>query len=153
MKTSFILFFLLSVVVCNAQATTEEKIISPSSTQAITKLDSSTEAITKKASKNQKNLRIIFDDSNSQLIAVDSSGKIVENAIVAFQLFVKIKGVEYSEQALGSSLSKAMLQLLELVEQNTILYFENINVKNAAGNLVLANDFQYTLSYLPKSQK
>lgn len=148
---SRILFFIsfFSVVVCQAQTTTEEKIIP---TKDLAKADS-TRALPATTQPKKPFLRIIFDDSNAQLIGIDSSGKIVENAIIAFQLFVKIKGVEHSEQALGSYLNTSMRDLLTQAESNTILYFEHIQVKNASGNLIEAKDFQYTLSYLPKGKK
>jgi len=140
MKNSFILFFLFSVAVCQAQTATEEKV--------------SVQPPLIKASTDKKDfLKIIFDDSNSQLISIDTNGKVVENVIIAFQLFVTIKGVQHSEQALGSFLNKPMRDLLAQAESNTVLYFENIQVKNAAGNLVVADDFQYTLSYLPQLKK
>lgn len=101
----------------------------------------------------KSSLKIIFDDSNAQLISIDTAGQIIENAIVAFQLFVRINGVSHSEQALGSQLSKPMIQLLEKTEPNTILYFEHIQVKNERGKLMEAEDFQYTLSYVKKKEK
>lgn len=98
-------------------------------------------------------LKIIFDDSNAQLISIDTTGHIVENAIVAFQLFVQINGISHSEQALGSHLNQPMLELLEKAEPNTILFFEHIQVKNENGKLMEANDFQYTLSYVKKKER
>lgn len=147
-------FFILSLAVCHAQTASDKN--SPlSSAETSMKAGSSAEvSLTTGFTPQQKHaLRIIFDDSNSQLIGIDSSGKVVENAIIAFQLFVTIKGVSHSEQALGCSLNQAMRDLLTQVEQNTILYFEHIQVMNATGNLVEAEDFQYTLSYLPKEKK
>jgi len=139
-----------SVVVCQAQTTTEKKSPAETSVQEIPSAETPTKVET---SLHKQPLRIIFDDSNAQLIGIDSSGNVVENVIIAFQLFVKIKGVEHSEQALGSYLNKSMRDLLTQVESNTILYFEHIQVKNNAGNLVEADDFQYTLSYLPIEKK
>lgn len=100
----------------------------------------------------KSSLKIIFDDSNAQLLSIDTTGKILDDAIVAFQLFVRIKGVSYSEQALGSHLSQPMLSLLEKTEPNTILYFEHIQVKNERGKLMEAEDFQYTMSYVKKKE-
>jgi hypothetical protein len=137
----FFFLFFISTVVCTAQTTVEKK------TEVTPPIITSTSVSTKKPF-----LKVIFDDSNSQLIGIDTTGKIIDNAIIAFQLFVTIKGVEHSEQALGSTLNKAMLDLLAQVEQNTILYFEHIQVKNPAGNLIEVEDFQYTLSYLPKKK-
>lgn len=128
-----ILMLLFPVVICQAQTTTG---------------NNQPPFIQKKSS-----LKIIFDDSNSQLISIDTTGKVVENAIIAFQLFVRIKGVSHSEQALGSRLSQPMLQLIEKTEPNTILYFEHIQVKNGKGGLLEAEDFQYTLSYVKKEKK
>ena|SRR3569832_74535 len=98
-------------------------------------------------------LKIIFDDSQAQLIGIDTNGNVMENAIVAFQLMVRIKGVNYSEQALGSFLNKGMQELLAKADQTTILYFEHIQVKNASGNLVEAEAFQYTRGYPPEKDK
>lgn len=142
----FILFF-LSVVVCKAQTATDKK-----NTLPVENATNTTTSPTPTSSPKQF-LKVIFDDSNSQLIGIDTSGNVLENVIIAFQLFVTIKGISHSEQALGSSLNKAMRDLLTQVEQNTILYFEHIQVKNKAGNIVEADDFQYTLSYLPKQKQ
>ena len=131
------LLFLFSIVVCPAQTTTEKE-QSPAPSFISSK---------------KSPLKIIFDDSQSQLISIDTSGRIVENAIVAFQLYVTIKGVNYSEQALGSSLSNAMLLLLGKAEQNTVIYFEHIQIKNTAGKLLEADDFQYTLGYVNKKKE
>lgn len=126
----FSLAFLFAVVVCKAQTSTEkEQLHLPQHTSS---------------------LKIIFDDSNSQLIGIDTAGNVIENAIVAFQLFVNIKGKSYSEQALGSFLSKSMVTLLEKTEPNTILYFEHIQIKNASGGLMEAQNFQYNLGYVKK---
>ncbi len=129
-----LMIFFFSVTVCTAQTVTEKK-------------ESSS------ATKKNSLPRIIFDDSNAQLLSIDTSGSVVENRIVAFQLYVTIKGISYSEQALGSRLNKAMLDLIDRTEPNTILYFENIQVKNASGNLVEADDFQYNLGYKKTPQK
>ncbi|HSH66881.1 MAG TPA: hypothetical protein VLB84_14095 [Bacteroidia bacterium] len=128
-KLLIVLFF--SVVVGKAQTTTEKK----------------------QSTHHSVPVRILFDDRNAQLISIDSSGHVLENAIIAFQLFVNIKGVNYSEQALGSSLNKAMLQLLEKAESNTILYFEHIQLKSISGGLTEAPDFQYNLGYVAKPKK
>jgi hypothetical protein len=127
-----LMLFCFPVVVCHSQTTTgkEQPAFTP-----------------KKSS-----LKIIFDDSNAQLLSIDTTGKIFDDAIVAFQLFVRIKGVSYSEQALGSHLSQPMLSLLEKTEPNTILYFEHIQVKNERGKLMEAEDFQYTMSYVKKKE-
>lgn len=132
MRIALYIVLLFSVVVCKAQTTTEkEQPIFPQKPAL---------------------LKIIFDDSNSQLIGIDTSGHVIENAIVAFQLFVNIKGKSYSEQALGNTLNKAMLALLDKAESNTILYFEHIQIKNAAGALTEAKDFQYNLGYTRKNK-
>ncbi|HET6228179.1 MAG TPA: hypothetical protein VFF27_18000 [Bacteroidia bacterium] len=146
------ILFLLSTAVCQAQTTVGNETTIPVVAETLVKAPAPVEAVTKTSPTQKPLLKIIFDDSNSQLLGIDTTGKIVDNAIIAFQLFVKIKGVDHSEQALGSYLSKAMLDLLAQVEQNTILYFEHIQVKNPAGNLVEVEDFQYTLSYLPKKK-
>lgn len=130
-RTFFFIMLLFSVVVCKAQITTEKEEFSPPYSSS---------------------LKIIFDDSNSQLIGIDTSGKVIENAIVAFQLFVNIKGKSYSEQALGANLSKAMLELLDKADPTTILYFEHIQIKNASGGLTEAQNFQYNLGYLKKKE-
>ena len=128
----FSFIFLFPVVVCKAQTSTEkEQLHLPQHTSS---------------------LKIIFDDSNSQLIGIDTSGNVIENAIVAFQLFENIKGKSYSEQALGANLSKAMLDLLDKADPTTILYFEHIQIKNASGGLTEATNFQYNLGYLKKEK-
>jgi hypothetical protein len=130
----FYLFVLLlfSAVICRSQTTAEKKALHPI---------------------RKSSLRIIFDDRNATLISIDTAGHVVENAIIAFQLYVRIKGVSYSEQTLGAALSKPMLDLLEKADSNTILYFEHIQVKNEKGKLMEADDFQYTLSYVKKKEK
>ena len=127
MHVPFLMILFFSVFVCNAQTNTEKFPPKPP-------------------------LKIIFDDGNAQLIGIDTNGKVIENAIIAFQLFVNIKGKSYSEQALGSTLSKSMQALLEKAEPHTILYFEHIQVKNTAGALVEAENFQYNLGYLKREK-
>jgi len=152
-----ILPFFLSLVVCHAQTTSDRKPPASSSVEDAAKKGQPAEVLPKAAQTafevpTKEAFTIIFDDSNSQLIGIDTSGKVVENVIIAFQLFINIKGVSHSEQALGCFLSKPMLDLLAQAEQNTVLYFEHIQVKNTRGNLVEAKDFQYTLGYLPKQK-
>lgn len=123
-RLTLVILLFFSVVVCKAQTTTE-----------------------KKQSSSLPPLKIIFDDSNAQLLGIDTSGHIIENGIIAFQLFVNIKGITHSEQALGNSLSKSMLDLVNQADENTIFYFEHIQVKTAAGTLVEAENIQYKLGY------
>jgi hypothetical protein len=101
----------------------------------------------------KSSLKVIFDDSKSQLIGIDKTGAIMDSAVISFQLSVRIQGASYSEETKGCFLTTAMLELLKKTDVNSIVYFEHIEAKNAAGKLEEAPSFQYNIgySYKPKS--
>lgn len=109
---------------------------------------STTPAVTTKST-----LKVIFDDSKSQLIGIDKAGSILDSAVVSFQLSTRVQGVSCSEKTEGCFLSSAMLELLKKTDVNSIIYFEHIQAKDAAGLLGEAPSFQYNVGYSYKPKK
>jgi hypothetical protein len=98
-------------------------------------------------------LKVIFDDSKSQLIGIDKAGAILDSAVVSFQLSTRVQGVSCSEKTTGCFLSGAMLELLKKTDVNSIIYFEDIWAKDAAGVMGEAPSFQYNVGYSYKPKK
>jgi hypothetical protein len=98
-------------------------------------------------------LKVIFDDSKSQLIGIDNAGTILDSAVVSFQLSTRVQGVSHSEETKGCFLSNAMLELLKKTDVNSIIYFEHIQAKDAAGKLGEAPNFQFNVGYSYKPKK
>jgi hypothetical protein len=98
-------------------------------------------------------LKVIFDDSRSKLIGIDKSGAILDSAVVSFQLSTRVQGVSHSEKTTGSFLNSAMLELLKNTDVNSIIYFEHIQAKDAAGQLGEAPNFQFNVGYSYKPKK
>jgi hypothetical protein len=101
----------------------------------------------------KSSLKVIFDDSKSQLIGIDKAGTILDSAVISFQLSVRIQGASYSEETKGCFLSNAMLELLKKTDVNSIVYFEHIEAKDAAGELGEVPNFQYNVGYSYKPKK
>jgi hypothetical protein len=97
-------------------------------------------------------LKVIFDDSKSQLIGIDKAGTILDSAVVSFQLSTRVQGVSCSEKTTGCFLSSAMLELLKKTDVNSIIYFEHIQARDAAGQLGEAPNFQYNVGYSYKKK-
>lgn len=98
-------------------------------------------------------LKVIFDDSKSQLIGIDKAGTILDSAVVSFQLSTRVQGVSHSEETTGCFLSSAMLDLLKKTDVNSIIYFEHIQAKDALGQLGEAPNFQFNIGYSYKPKK
>lgn len=98
-------------------------------------------------------LKVIFDDSKSQLLGIDKTGNILDSAVTSFQLSTRVQGVSYSEETKGCFLSAAMLELLKKTDVNSIIYFEHIQAKDATGQLGEAPNFQFNVGYSYKPKK
>lgn len=132
--TFLLILILYSVVGCKAQQPTIEhtsNIPLPAATSA---------------------LKVIFDDSKSQLIGIDKAGAILDSAVISFQLSVRIQGASYSEETKGCFLSNPMLELLKKADVNSIIYFEHIQAKDASGQLGEASNFQFNIGYSYKKK-
>jgi hypothetical protein len=135
-STFYIILFLTlySVVNCKAQQSTIEY------------------TSTTSASTTPSTLKVIFDDSRSQLIGIDKAGTILDSAVISFQLSVRIQGASYSEETKGCFLNTAMLALLKKADVNSIIYFEHIQARDAAGRIGEAPNFQFNVGYSYKKK-
>jgi hypothetical protein len=126
---TLLILTLYSIVDCKAQQSTIEYIstASPSNTPSA--------------------LKVIFDDSRSQLIGIDKTGAILDSAVISFQLSTRIQGASYSEETKGCFLNNAMLELLKKADVNSIIYFEHIQAKDASGHVGDAANFQFNIGY------
>ncbi len=89
--------------------------------------------------------RIIFDNVNYRLIAIDQYGNPLDSAIQEFQLGVSIKGIYYKEQTKGSILSYQMQQLLGKCDQTSVIFFDKIKAKDRSGIVLDMPKFSYSL--------
>ncbi len=89
--------------------------------------------------------RIIFDNVNYRLIAIDQYGNPLDSAIQEFQLGVSIKGIYYKEQTKGSILSYQMQQLLGKCDQTSVIFFDKIKAKDRSGTVLDMPKFSYSL--------
>ncbi len=91
--------------------------------------------------------KIQFDNVNYRLIGIDQYGNILDSAVVEFKMSVTIKGIFYSENAVGPILSYQMQQLLGRCDRTTKIFFEKIKAKDRNGTLINMPKFQYAFGY------
>jgi hypothetical protein len=92
-------------------------------------------------------IKILFDNVNYRLIGIDQYGNVLDSAVVEFQMSANIRGIFYSEKAVGPMLSSQMQQLLGRCDGSTKLFFEMIKAKDRNGTLIDMPKFQYTIGY------
>ncbi len=98
-------------------------------------------------------VNIQFDDVNYRLIGIDQYGNILDSAVVAFQMNVTIKGIAYSENTIGPSLTYEMQQLLSKCDRTSKIFFENIKAKDKNGTIVKMQRFQYNFGYADENNE
>lgn len=103
--------------------------------------------------KNGQLVKVVFDDVNYRLIGIDQYGNIIDSAIVAFQMNVTIKGIAYSENTIGPSLTYEMQQLLGKCDRTSKIFFENIKAKDKNGTIVKMQRFQYNFGYADENNE
>lgn len=91
--------------------------------------------------------KIQFDNVNYRLIGIDQYGNVLDSAVVEFQMSATIRGIFYSEKAVGPMLSYEMQQLLGRCDHTTKIFFEQIKAKDRNGTLVNMPNFQYAFGY------
>ncbi len=97
--------------------------------------------------------KVIFDDNISKLILVDTSGVVIDNAVIGFTLTMKKQGTDYTEQTTGSFLTMEMAELLEKKDSSSVIFFKDIRIKDELGNIIEMPDFQFTFGNAIQPQK
>ena len=95
--------------------------------------------------KTGKLVRVEYDHVNYRLIGVDRFGNALDTAVVSFDMSVTIRGIFYTEKAMGNTLTPQMQQLLGRCDSKTPLFFKNIKAKDSYGTIIDAPKFQYLL--------
>lgn len=98
-------------------------------------------------------VKIQFDNVNYRLIGIDQYGNVLDSAVVQFQMSATIKGIAYSEKAVGSALTYEMQQLLGKSDRTTKLFFDKIKAKDRNGTLLDMPKFQYSLGRSDESNE
>ena len=66
---------------------------------------------------------------------------------------VTIKGIAYSENTIGPSLTYEMQQLLSKCDRTSKIFFENIKAKDKNGTIVKMQRFQYNFGYADENNE
>ena len=104
-----------------------------------------------KVEKRDMIIQVSYDNVNYRLIGIDQYGNILDSTIQEFELKTTIKGIAYSEKAVGHYLTRNMQKVIGRCDGECKLFFSNIIVKDKFGNLIKAKPFVYTFGYIEKS--
>ena len=85
---------------------------------------------------------VIYDDVNYRLICKDIYGNILDSAIVSFAVNVTVKGIAFSEDVTGTTLSGQMQQRLSRMDGEVTLLFSNVKAKEKDGSIITFPKFK-----------
>lgn len=91
-----------------------------------------------KVKREQKLVKIYFDNTDYKLIPIDRFGNPQENKVKAYKLW--IKGIEQPFEGLSNSLTFEMIQALKKLKKATKIYFTEIEVEDDNSHLLKLPD-------------
>jgi hypothetical protein len=98
-------------------------------------------------------VKVIFDDVNYRLVAIDQYGNPMDSAVVEFQMSVTIKGIFYKETTVGPALTYQMQKILGRCDSTSKIIFENIKAKDRNGTIVDMGSFGFLYGYSHETEE
>jgi len=89
-------------------------------------------------------VQIMYDNVNYRIVGIDQYGNVVDTAITQFEMNTTIKGIAYSEKAVGNALSPKMKEIIGRCDSECSIFFTNVIVKDKNNNLFTAKPYTYT---------
>ncbi|MBA2612318.1 MAG: hypothetical protein H0U95_10130 [Bacteroidetes bacterium] len=83
-----------------------------------------------KVKKESNLVKVVFDNTELKLMAVDRFGNPRENLVTSYKLWIKGKGESKMFQGFNNNLSAEMVKELNKLKKATKIFFTEINVKD-----------------------
>lgn len=91
--------------------------------------------------------KVIYDNVDYRLIALDQYGNVMDSAVVLFTMKTTINGIAKEETAQGPFLTNQMINYLGRVDSGTYLFFTNIKVKDKSGQIISWPDIKVSTGF------
>lgn len=91
--------------------------------------------------------KVVYDNVDYRLIALDQYGNVLDSAVILFTMKATSKGIAIEQTTAGPFLTNQMINYIARVDSGTYLFFTNIKVKDKSGQIISWPDLKVSTGF------